>query len=436
MLAAVGAAFAVRLVAVLTSFVVNDSVLIPDEGGYLGLARTVARGRSADSWYPGYGQSLYRSTWAFTATLTRAIELFGGSRLVGQLLAVSFALVTVALTVKLALYVAPAATAFGAGLVVAALPSSIIWSSTVLRESLVWAAAALVGLGVTMSASKGRQAFVGVAAVLVGILVLGATRGQTAVVASWAAGLVALTMWRRAPVAAGLLLVCLFTPVVSGLGVGGSTLLVDGGATLSSTRVYLGLDARTSIVDPELVGPAQPHPDEANDPAGGPLGIARRDPVGERDGRRIIEGGGGQLYAVDEGLGATLRAAPRGLVAMLVQPLPWETTVGVEPTAARVENVAWWGLYVLAAIGTWRLRRSGAGTWFVILFVAGIVATGSVTQGNVGTAFRHRSQFLWAIAVLAAVGTTVVLERREGWRASDTPLEGGSQEPLAVLVDR
>lgn len=33
-----------------------------------------------------------------------------------------------------------------------------------------------------------------------------------------------------------------------------------------------------------------------------------------------------------------------------------------------------------------------------------MIGIAALTQGNVGTAFRHRGQILWALAILAVVG--------------------------------
>jgi hypothetical protein len=67
----------VRVFVAVVSFVVHEHVLIPDEQQYIELAGTVARGEPADSWFPGYGQSLYTTTWTYTGVLARLYDLTG-----------------------------------------------------------------------------------------------------------------------------------------------------------------------------------------------------------------------------------------------------------------------------------------------------------------------------------------------------------------------
>jgi hypothetical protein len=44
-----------------------------------------------------------------------------------------------------------------------------------------------------------------------------------------------------------------------------------------------------------------------------------------------------------------------------------------------------------------------------------------LTQGNVGTAFRHRAQYLWVLALLAPAGAHWILTR---WRGRATSASG------------
>ncbi|HYD08651.1 MAG TPA: hypothetical protein VEA78_01005, partial [Acidimicrobiales bacterium] len=109
-------ALAARLVFSVVSFVVHDAWLIPDESQYIDLAAHVADGRGAEAWYPFYGQSLYDSTWAFTAPIAFLYDLLSPTRLLGQLWALSFGVGTAAATTRLAMTVVAGRWAVGAGL--------------------------------------------------------------------------------------------------------------------------------------------------------------------------------------------------------------------------------------------------------------------------------------------------------------------------------
>ena len=119
--------------------------LAPDAGQYLAIAEANADGRLAGFWN-GYGLSLYQTTRSFSGQLWILFELFGPYRLLGQLLAVIYGVLTAGLTVCLALRLLRPAFALLAGMIVAFLPSQVMFSSVTLRESLVWALLAAVAV--------------------------------------------------------------------------------------------------------------------------------------------------------------------------------------------------------------------------------------------------------------------------------------------------
>lgn len=191
-----------RLVVAVVLFVAG--VVVPDEGTYLTVARRVAAGRGAASYRAGYGQDLYGERWAFLAPLARVVDVFGPSRLPGQLLVAAAGTAAVALVALTARRFVPAPGVVAAGLVVALLPSQVLWSSVVLIDGFSWLALAaiawgVVGWGVAGGPGRPRRAWWGpVAAVAGGLLALGWLRPQTLVVAAWAVAVAALvTAWRR-----------------------------------------------------------------------------------------------------------------------------------------------------------------------------------------------------------------------------------------------
>jgi hypothetical protein len=83
-----------------------------------------------------------------------------------------------------------------------------------------------------------------------------------------------------------------------------------------------------------------------------------------------------------------------------------------------VENLGWLVLYVLAAMGLWVRRRERHLLAFPVVFGAGFVVMSAMFEGNVGTAFRHRGQIAWALALLATCGLQAVLARRAERRST------------------
>jgi hypothetical protein len=110
---------------------------------------------------------------------------------------------------------------------------------------------------------------------------------------------------------------------------------------------------------------------------------------------------------------------------------------------ARIENLEWYVLYALAITGiVASVRRRAARTALAFpLFVMGmLIGIAALTQGNLGTAFRHRDQMLWALALCAAAGLQwLVRESRWARRpaastepASPSRRDAGAVEPAAV----
>src|SRR4051812_9595860 len=182
-------AAAARIAFAFVSAIVNRHGLVPDEANYVQLARVVASGRSADSWSPGYGQALYRSVWPFIAPITFVFRMIGVSRIAAQLWAVLWGVVAAVATLRLARDLLPTSAALGAGLIVALLPSQVLFSSIVLRESMVWAA--LVGLALAAGAvvrarAPDRSFVLSLIAVVLALMLLVDLRTQTAVAAALA----------------------------------------------------------------------------------------------------------------------------------------------------------------------------------------------------------------------------------------------------------
>lgn len=396
-------ALAVRVAFALGVMAFVRGPLIPDERQYMELLASVAEGRGAEAWVPGYGQALYDSTWVFSAPLAFFFRLFWPAKIIGQLYAACFGALTAVLTVRLALEAVSRRWALAAGLVVALFPSQVLWSSVVLRESLVWAALAATGLAVAVGAHASRRGvLVAEVAASAPLLALGRLRPQTLVVAVWA---LAVAAWfgRRHRVLRGSLglAVAVLVPWVLGLGPVGFHLVQRAVPSLGTTRTNLSLEARSAFVPTTVVRPSGS--------GGAGAGPATRPLQGST---REVAGPGGERYVVEEGVGANVSHFPRGLVAVLFRPFPWQRPTSLALLLAQVESLLWYGLYALAGIGAWVRRRDPAVVAFPVVVFGAVTSVAALTHGNLGTAFRHRGQLLWLLAVLAAAGAGHVLARR------------------------
>ena len=438
--------------------------LAPDAGQYLAVAEASADGRIKVFWL-GYGESLYRSTWAYTAQIAALFEIFGPFRSLGQAVSVAYGALTAAATASLALRVVRRPFALGAGLIVALAPSQVLWSSVALRESLVWAVLAIVGLILlrVKPTSNQRSVLIVVAWLGLAYLALVHLRNQTAFLMLWSAACaLAISPGNRLARVSLAVLFLIAVPWSVGRSIADLEFLSRSAGRLGTVRTYMAMEAETAIVAPELYLPdSSRNGTSVLDADGGvatavPSGtVVRKSAVEPLDGqtpsststtlvvraegdqvdavstttahvgvldRTIEESEAGQKFVIDlEGravsvhndLSATLSAFPRGLVAVSIRPFPWEEWTSSRRFMASAESVFWLPLIIAAGAGIWCRRRELALIAFPALLAVTVLVSGAVTHGNLGTAFRHRGQILWALAVLASAGLQWWVDRRK-----------------------
>jgi hypothetical protein len=131
--------------------------------------------------------------------------------------------------------------------------------------------------------------------------------------------------------------------------------------------------------------------------------------------------GFGQDVDVSTATGA-LSAVPIGLTYLLFAPFPWQLT-SLRQSITMPEMIVWWGSFPLLVLGVWftvsyRLRQALP----ILIFTTMLTLAYSIFQGNVGTAYRQRSQILVFYFIFVAVGAVLFKERREE-RAVQVALE-------------
>jgi hypothetical protein len=131
-----------------------------------------------------------------------------------------------------------------------------------------------------------------------------------------------------------------------------------------------------------------------------------------RDLARSANSGFGQDVDVSTATGA-LTAVPLGLTYLLFAPFPWQLA-SLRQLITLPEMVVWWGSFPLLVLGVWftvsyRLRQALP----ILIFTSMLTLAYSIFQGNVGTAYRQRSQILVFYFIFVAVGAVLFKERRE-----------------------
>jgi 4-amino-4-deoxy-L-arabinose transferase-like glycosyltransferase len=131
-----------------------------------------------------------------------------------------------------------------------------------------------------------------------------------------------------------------------------------------------------------------------------------------RDLSHRANSGFGQEVDVSTATGA-LSAVPLGMTYLLFAPFPWQLA-SLRQSITLPEMVAWWLSFPLLVMGIWftikfRLRQALP----ILIFTTMLTLAYSIFQGNVGTAYRQRSQILVFYFIFVAVGAVLVRERQE-----------------------
>lgn len=130
-----------------------------------------------------------------------------------------------------------------------------------------------------------------------------------------------------------------------------------------------------------------------------------------------------------------LSAIPIGMIYLLFAPFPWQLA-SLRQSITLPEMIVWWASFPLLILGMWfaikyKLRQ----VLPVIIFTTMLSISYSVFQGNIGTAYRQRSQLLVFYFIFVAVGYTIVREKREDKQRQNalskqqTAFAGNSRSP-------
>jgi 4-amino-4-deoxy-L-arabinose transferase-like glycosyltransferase len=108
-----------------------------------------------------------------------------------------------------------------------------------------------------------------------------------------------------------------------------------------------------------------------------------------------------------------LSALPIGLLYLLFAPFPWQLA-SLRQSITLPEMIVWWASFPLLVLGLWytlkyRLRPASP----ILIFTPMLTLAYSLFQGNVGTAYRQRSQLLIFYFIFVAVGYVLLMEKRE-----------------------
>ncbi|HUE80794.1 MAG TPA: glycosyltransferase family 39 protein [Pyrinomonadaceae bacterium] len=153
--------------------------------------------------------------------------------------------------------------------------------------------------------------------------------------------------------------------------------------------------------------------------------------VSRQDSATSAVSGFGRDIDVSTGAGA-LSAIPLGLLYLLFAPFPWELA-SLRQSITLPEMIIWWISFPMLVLGLWfsvryRLRQISP----IIIFTVMLSIAYSIFQGNVGNAYRQRSQLLVFYFIFVAVGYVLLWEKRDERRRIEMANREPGEAPLTI----
>ena len=108
-----------------------------------------------------------------------------------------------------------------------------------------------------------------------------------------------------------------------------------------------------------------------------------------------------------------ISAMPLGFAYLMFAPFPWQAS-NLRQAITIPEVLIWWAMIPFVIVGlVYAIRHRLRNTFPILIFSLLLTLAYSIFQGNVGTAYRQRTQIQVFLFVLMGVGWTVYKESRE-----------------------
>ena len=130
---------------------------------------------------------------------------------------------------------------------------------------------------------------------------------------------------------------------------------------------------------------------------------------------RAADSGFGQETDVSTTEGA-ISAMPLGFAYLMFAPFPWQAA-NLRQAITIPEVLIWWAMIPLLLSGlAYTIKNRLRNAFPILIFSLLLTLAYSIFQGNVGTAYRQRTQIQVFLFILVGVGWTVYKEERENKR--------------------
>ncbi len=382
-------ALVVRLCLVFVVALRFNGTLFGDDKYYFYLIRTHLSQQTSD--WGDYGHRLWSLSLSFLMPASYAYKISGSSA--SAVLAVSAFIGSLvpALTARILLHYVTRGTAIAVGLVLAALPSQVLWSALLLKDSYIALGFILISFVLRWWSKQTKPSGILVGAVTLMVLTLYVQRIRlhSLIVLCIAIFLSVLlkgggSRLVKSGVAISLLLVM---PWAIGGGLAGSNFAKTLSTGLGVQRQAGANGAATAIVSP----PVSLSTSSSSNTAIG-------DPSQKNDASEIAPNKQADTYIDD------LLYLPSGWKVMLIDPTPSQLSRSKNLYFPYLEHLIWYPVLILAVYGAVTLRKWTIDLTFSGLLFVGLTTMWGLAEGNFGTAFRHRTEFVWIVFLFAGIG--------------------------------
>ena len=411
-----------RMTVIIFSNLTKDGLLFEDDRGYFALGKMYAEG---DPSFPLY-EPFWNSVESFTWPIGFLFKVFTAQAFLAQILsALAGALVASTVTLLLKQHV-NRKIALYAGLLAALYPSQVLWSSLILKDVFVWMAlsAAVLISQWWFKQAKILNILTGVLGLLIITFYLSRLRVHTLIILCIAL-LISIVHKKNRHRSIKVLIsttLLVLLPLSAGSGIAGVDVVKilfgsDGQSQLVQIRHQGAEDASTALTE------------TVRDEYGSIVTTQSLIEYQERVCYKEYENNQGNSSRNNEadekldeclslvsfssyGLVDDIMYLPVGVRVMIIDPLPSRLNGNTKVIMAFIEHIFWYPLLILSFIGIRKFWRK-PDLLFASMLGMGIISKWALVEGNFGTAYRHRGEFVWIIIIFAAIGLEKYIEKRK-----------------------
>jgi len=379
------AALVLRVPVWLIVSIVFEGHLFSDDLNYLNLVE--AYGNGTNSNWDEYQTWLWSRSLSFLLPAGVITTLIGFHPFVILFISVLFGSVLAALVTSISLKHISRNIAIGTGIAFALMPSQVLWSSLLLKDTYIAVGMALLAV-VLYRKRQVDLAFYGSSFLMIFFLLLFIQRIRVHTLMVVCIALVLTAIFSRAPhkilrTAFAVSMLALMPWLITG-DVGGVAYLETLTGGMEDQRLAGAVGANTAVVD--VTTTLSPSSTASSDAPDAPDALNK-------------------LYEEAKYL-------PSGLKVMLLDPTVPQLGNSRSLYMPFTEHLIWYPVLLLAFYGALKTRKWTDDLLFASFVFLGSATMWSLTEGNFGTAYRHRTEFVWIVFLFAGIGVHHLLEAR------------------------